>query len=1520
MDPDSYIAQLGEPRLVVCKQCKYAVWPRNINSHFAGTDHKLSKPIRDAIVARVEEWDQLIEYSNELEIPHSVDKAFDLLHVYNDGLLCNFDTERCQYICRSTDVMRRHLRKSHQTARFHQLGRPNSTQQEGQKNKAELWKKVTCQRFFPNREKSAYFEVKSITRQRPNTTDRVVPVWDQVIMQLNQKRETMQSNAMHVVLKNDAKDANPWLERTGWSQYLAGIERDKLLECIETPDEETEPQLHVIWEAMDEMVLLCQETVDVRAGSFIRFEIMRTDIQNRFQPLRGYMEAKEVVTRAKPWKQIVMFIGRTWKQREWKAPKYKLKSHQRKAWKNLMSAVQQNMKKTKANNEIRESEQSEEKDEEEETSEGEENEEKEATSPVQKVIRLNPVAQKCMKFCLSLLYETIDNNEYDSTLICALAVLGITRTGWKGFDQYPSMLSAIIKVSRFMVVHDTWETTQHYPKNKEFNSENSNQSLSDSDELSANFEQQSWLKLIKNTVNHYMIRGSLSPMQWMLDLRAYGMSIAFNTTTQGAIDWVGDEIVYKNIRFTMNQLREMIRSTIEIATYQLFHDLMFINDEKNIPIIPWTSLRDDPTNLERQWNFTNSENNHWPVNGKTWLQDRIQSDAAVQSEFVKDQFPLEWKRSGIESYMRKVVEWRGLLLVLVHMTGGQPARSSEILSVHHSNTVKGLMRNVFIEKGLIVMVSRYHKGYRASGSEKIIHRYLPRAVGKLYVYYDWLVRPFQETLEAVIWQKDSVSTLVWPPDPKGTKWTGTRMTNAMQKASRRGMGVVIGVQAWRHMVISISRRFLRKDHAFNVDEEDFEESDEDGDVIYDQQAAHTSHVAGIAYGRGLMQLNGVIEKEQARFRRASVEWHTFLGLTEEKSQVGLKRGRSDINDSRFANAKRTKRLCHLNIEEKLHEMLGNHARFRDCQQEAIQAILRGENFIVIVMGTGQGKSLTFMMPAWNSSGGVSVVIVPLITLRQDMIDRCRRLKIPCAEWNQHPNPMNPVRLMFVTPESAVSEGFQTWLNRQKAAGQLDRIFIDECHVILNDQEDFRPKLAQMGVLNQVGVQMIMLTATLPPTMEKELWKRMWWSQAKVRLFRARTSRPNIKYSTKHVQGPPGKFQQWAQVIQQAASQHVNGKVVIYCQSVASTLKLAEELGCDGYHHHAPDKNQMLDRFRQDGSVIVTTSAFGMGIDVSNIRIVFHIDRPRNMLDYAQESGRAGRDGLPSEAIVLMSKTKDKRLEEIEPQTVMVDLFVQNQVCKRQILDDYLDGYKRTQCEAGEEMCGFCEQAFESHPEPNQTQMKVESDQDESENESSIPELLQEQQQERDQIIDGHRLKMQQEGQEEKELREYLEYAQGTCSVCRWVKGVKERHVLYHCPEAKAQIYKTRYKQLQSLIRSRRMMARYSGCMNCYAPQAWCEAWEEQETERGQENRGSWRRVGGRDWRCQFDELLLSEYVVALGQEEQIVQKRNERMREQNCDPQKEHDEGRFLGRKVIWSGLETNGLVQELKEIAKYWE
>jgi superfamily II DNA helicase RecQ len=148
----------------------------------------------------------------------------------------------------------------------------------------------------------------------------------------------------------------------------------------------------------------------------------------------------------------------------------------------------------------------------------------------------------------------------------------------------------------------------------------------------------------------------------------------------------------------------------------------------------------------------------------------------------------------------------------------------------------------------------------------------------------------------------------------------------------------------------------------------------------------------------------------------------------------------------------------------LQRMMGDERyRFRGVQQQAIQAIQHGVSPVVVVMPTGGGKSLLFMLPAWVEPAGTTVVVVPLIALRGDLTQRCHALGISCVEWESR-RPPDDASIVLVTPESALSEDFMTFLNRQRMMQRLDRIVIDECHIVLNQQADFRPEMQQLGRL------------------------------------------------------------------------------------------------------------------------------------------------------------------------------------------------------------------------------------------------------------------------------------------------------------------------------------------------------------------------------------------------------------------------------------------------------------------------
>ncbi|GME31522.1 hypothetical protein B0A49_14047, partial [Neofusicoccum parvum] len=128
--------------------------------------------------------------------------------------------------------------------------------------------------------------------------------------------------------------------------------------------------------------------------------------------------------------------------------------------------------------------------------------------------------------------------------------------------------------------------------------------------------------------------------------------------------------------------------------------------------------------------------------------------------------------------------------------------------------------------GLVVFVTRYHKGYAMSGDVKVIHRYLPREVGELVVWYLWLVLPFHQRMLAAVRGSEQISAHMWPAEVREKRWTTERMREAMKKESRIGLGQELTVRAYRDVAIGISRRFMRGSSAFRVDEEGGENGNE----------------------------------------------------------------------------------------------------------------------------------------------------------------------------------------------------------------------------------------------------------------------------------------------------------------------------------------------------------------------------------------------------------------------------------------------------------------------------------------------------------------------------------------------------------------------------------------------------------------------------------------------------------------------------------------------------------------------
>jgi superfamily II DNA helicase RecQ len=1524
-----YFEHVVEYQIAVCRECRHGVLPSHIESHVRRL-HKVEHAEAKRIAEAVHGWAGVAEYASEVQVPSQVVEPIPELPMFADGKLCQLDPDGCHKVFRSVKAIKEHWRQVHEWSTAGKRGRPGRVSKKRmQERRDKGFGAVLCQRLFVQGQGSQYFQVQPAGSHAANMQP--VPgsqaAWAQVGKQMARVWESMEKRAQDTIQEGEKDEVNPWLERTQWMPYLVGMERPALLACMERPvaspdpgqESEAEPVEAAIWAAMDGIARFSQSSVVEQVGVFVRLEAIRTEKhQTRFQPLQPYMDKDAIVKHTRPWQQMLMFFARTQREHTWKSPQYRFTRRQQEAWEALVEAAERDSRSEETDQEEEEDEDMVDAVEEAvEADEQEEEEEEQAQQTERKT--LTRVQKACLTFCIALLNQSITRKEYDSPLVCALAVLGVKGDGWKGPEQYPPILSAVIKIARFMVVQQALELSG--PERKEEEEAFEDDSAYESDGSRAHTRRpKGCLHFVQEMMDRFMVRGSHGPMQWMLDLRTYGLKIHYNTTSQGHVEWTGkDELLYKGLQFTMAQFRSMVHGLATESRRLLQEELLFGNQvAEPVPSVPWESIRDNPTDERPGWNFLQDQRTQMPVDGKRWLFERIGKEARIRNRFMKPGTRSGVDREAVEQYVDRVIAFREKLAVLMHICGGQPGRGPELLSVRHSNTVQGGHRNIFIEDGMVVYATRYHKGYNVSGDVKIIHRYLPRQVGELVVWYMWLVLPFQQRLEALVWEKDAVSSHMWPADPSGRKWTSDRLREALKQESRIGLGQDWTMAGYRQMAIGISRRFLRKSTAFQHDEseegKEGEEVDEEKMAarIADWQAGHTTHIAGMVYARGIMELSGAVADRRQQYRASSTDWHRFLGFedgAEEKSSRKRKKAPFE-REAAEARIQRRARLRKMDTAAQLKRMMGEAAEFRGEQQQAIQAIVAGESPVVAVMPTGAGKSMLFMLPAWAEQGGTSIVVVPLIALRGDMMRRCKRLGITCAAWESR-HPADGAAVVLVTPESAVSEGFATFLNRLRATQQLDRIVIDECHVVLNRRYTFRKQMQQLGKLAAAQTQMVLLTATLPPSEEDALYRRMHFEREQVKMFRAATTRSNIAYRVVRV-GKAVKAKEVEEMVvklvQQKRRKYRTGKIVVYSSSVARVKELAQKIGCQAYYHDAVGKAGVLEAFAGGTQrVMVATSALGMGIDIADIRCIVHVDWPLSVMDYAQESGRGGRDGEGSEAIVIAQEGRQWRAKDKqgEAEQALVRKYVEGEQegegwrarCRRVVLDAYLDG-KRTRegCEEGEEKCDVC-WGGEGYMESGGEEAGEEADETEEADEARR--IFTQQEQERQGPQQKLIRQRQQEFGEMEWLRRQLAWWANRCGICEAAGNGESGHDIRRCWRAESRNAQESIEAAEKEIK----FEKWAGCWWCGVPQEICNRWEENSF-------GRYQMVRGGD--CQYRGVLMGGlWGIVLGYAEVGTQwaERLAGLGVGNREGEMQLIE--FMGKKQVLETVESNQLVGE---------
>jgi ATP-dependent DNA helicase RecQ len=364
----------------------------------------------------------------------------------------------------------------------------------------------------------------------------------------------------------------------------------------------------------------------------------------------------------------------------------------------------------------------------------------------------------------------------------------------------------------------------------------------------------------------------------------------------------------------------------------------------------------------------------------------------------------------------------------------------------------------------------------------------------------------------------------------------------------------------------------------------------------------------------------------------------------------------------------------------LRDVFGFDA-FRGRQEDIVDAVVAGRNALVL-MPTGGGKSLCYQIPALVRPG-VGVVVSPLIALMRDQVEALRAYGVRAEVLNSSLSADaqrgveqalvdGELDLLYVAPERLMQARMLALLRR----AELALLAIDEAHCVSQWGHDFRPEYLQLGALAEAfpGVPRIALTATADTRTRREIVEALFVDGCET--FTASFDRPNLRYRVQPRQNAR------RQLLDFVGDEHAGDSGIVYCLTRKRAEQVADWLaaaGLDALAYHAglaPEQRRTIqDRFiREEGVIVVATVAFGMGIDKPDVRFVAHMDLPRSIEAYYQETGRAGRDGAPADAWMIYGLDDIYRLRQMLAES------------------DLPDDRRRLERQRLEALLGYCEQA------------------------------------------------------------------------------------------------------------------------------------------------------------------------------------------------------------------------------------
>ena len=735
--------------------------PVQVYGHIQVQHPSIPAERRRSIAQSITELPQIARSPDDVQPPRQGQEAVIGLPVFHDGLRCISTTagSECNYVCRAFRKMQQHCEEQHGWKNPRKRGRVSQEQQPTETG--QIWEeKQPCQRLFHAPQWPQYFSVQVEEEAGDSgpgqqaASEQIEEAIDQLFEQFQRAKQMVDGDIRR------RYEPNPWLEHTMWERHVGRYRAwavKMIRESVEPISEANEERRQPIGEANvgvdseDGLRIACKATALLIRQSYqaSRIEIVgrpamqyinrrETGASSNDRPFYAKQKVQTVRRYTEQFVKVLRYIWRT--EVTSKRPQYRLISAQQEALTNLRriagGAAQRKV------------------------------------IPSRDRVRL---VEASSAFWIAMFDHALGDDEYENAVLSGLAVLGAAgeNSGWMPAINYTPILAAIITTMRAIVIRRAWRVRQGQI---ELNIRNG---------ITKEFSHEgviSVFDIVKRDAEKFMTStafgGRPTPMNTIYTWKMYGMKIRYTTKAEGQVSWEGlDRVLVRKIQFSIDDVRGVVHGLVAVTRRQLVEELLLLPAVTTsgewrpveMPKIDIHKIRDNHRSIDEGWSLLQDVRNEWPVDGNRWMGLRLGRDEKVRKQFVASTLgaPIELSDKAVRQYMRAIRKFKGRLIVLVHMSAGAPARSTELISIQCENGKWARsQRGIFVDSGLVMFVTAYHKGYSASQSMKVVHRYVPHEVGEVVMYYLWLVRPFERILRGLGHGQASFSSWLWEPEPE----------------------------------------------------------------------------------------------------------------------------------------------------------------------------------------------------------------------------------------------------------------------------------------------------------------------------------------------------------------------------------------------------------------------------------------------------------------------------------------------------------------------------------------------------------------------------------------------------------------------------------------------------------------------------------------------------------------------------------------------------------------------------------